>query len=747
MTDLMRNRLLPIVLFLIFIVMHLLEAQNHRFYRLRAVKIDGVINVDGKLDEEFWGNAEKIELNYEVQITDNSPALQRTIAMTLYNSEYLYFGFICYDSNPKAIRAHITDRDKIWEDDFVILMIDTYGDNQNAYEFAVNPYGIQGDGMRSGNSEDMKFDFVWYSAGLVSDSGWSVEIAIPFKSIRFPKKQSQEWNILIGRNYPRESRYIFSWTPVDKNNPCLMCQSGKLIGLEGISSGSFFELLPYAMSYQTGYLKDNNPEREFKNERLMERAGIGIKFSPSSETVIEGVFNPDFSQVETDEYKIKVNTTFALYYPEKRPFFLEGMEDFQTPINAFYSRMLNNPLFALKVRRKSDKLSLAYVSSVDQKTPFLIPGEERSSTVSTSLNSFVNSGRLRYDFGSQSFVGLLFTSRNFREAYNYVAGVDWNYFFWESYYFRGQILYTIVKEVNNRDIFSSDRKFGNTNYTATFDGERYSGLGAVVRFMKFTKYHEFEITYRDFSPTFQPQLGFVTRNNARFINIENRFNFYPRGSVVDIWDLFMEFGLQFNYAGARKERWGMVGTRAQLKTQTQLFIGFLPVNEEIFAGRKFTRIHRVFGNLYSTPFKFLSFNVRGKYGRAIYRDPDNPKLGFAKDFSVNLRIKPSEKIEISGWYSKAHLENVETKELLYDGYVSGIVGIYQFNPNLFVRLIAQYDSFDGAIQVFPLLSFKLNPFTIFYIGLTVNMLDFGEQYGVRQTNREIFVKVQYLWRD
>ncbi len=742
MINCMCNRLL-ILLFQIFIISHLLNAQD---YKLKAVKIDGYINIDGKLEEEFWKGAERVELNYEVQITDNSPALQKTIAMALYNNEYLYFGFICYDSEPKSIRAHITDRDKMWEDDFVILMIDTYGDNQNAYQLAVNPYGIQGDGMRSGNFEDMRFDFVWYSMGLVSDSGWSVEIAIPFKSIRFPSKQNQEWSILLGRNYPRESRYIFSWTPVDKNNPCLMCQAGKLIGLEGISSGSFFELLPYAMSYQTGYLQDNDPNQEFKNERIKARAGIGVKFSPSSETVIEGVFNPDFSQIETDEYQIKVNTTFALYYPEKRPFFLEGMEGFQTPINAFYSRMLNSPLFALKVRQKSDKLLLTYISSLDQKTPFLIPGEEGSSTVLTSLNSFTNSGRLRYDFGNQSFVGLLFTSRNLSEAYNYVAGVDWNYSFWKSYYFRGQILYSIVKEVNNPDIFSSDGKFGNTNYTETFDGERYSGLGAIVRFMKFAKYHEFEITYRDFSPTFQPHLGFIRGNNVRSINIENRFNFYPRGSIVDIWDLFMEFGLQFNYAGARKERWGMVGFRAQLKAQTEVFVGFLPVNEEIFASRRFTGIHRIFGNVYSTPFKFLAFGVRGEYGRQIYRDPDDPKLGLAKNFSVNLRLKPSEKIEISGWYSKARLENIETRELFYDGYVSGIVGIYQFNPNLFVRLIAQYDSFDGSVQVFPLLSFKLNPFTIFYIGSTVNMLDF-EGYGVRQTNREIFLKVQYLWRN
>jgi hypothetical protein len=729
---------------LLLILPFVLSAQE--VYRIKAVKIDEKLNIDGKLDEPAWRIAEKVDLNYEVQIWDNAPASQKTTAMVLYDDQNLYFGFICYDTNPKQIRAHITDRDKIWEDDFVILLIDTYGDNQNAYQFAVNPYGIQGDGIRSGNREDMSFDLVWYSAGVISDSGWTVEIAIPFKSLRFPRKKGHEWNVMIGRNYPRESRYTFSWTPFDKNNPCFLCQTGKLAGLDDIPSISFVELLPYAMSYQEGYLPELDPSQDFKNEPVKVRAGFGIKFSPNPETTIEGVLNPDFSQVETDAYQISVNTTHALYYPEKRPFFLEGIEVYQSPINIFYSRMINNPLYALKLKTKTGRLSLAYLSSFDKKTPFIVPGEERSSTVSTSINSLVNVARARYDFGEQSYSGLFLTGRNLPEAYNYVGGFDWNLFFWRNYYFRGQVIYSLTKELNRPDLFSTNRKFGETGYTASFDGERYAGYGMTLRFMRFAKYHEFEINYRDFSPTFQSNLGFITRNNSRGIRIENRFNFYPRGAIVDLWELLTNFGLNFNYSGARKERWIMLGLRAQLKGQTQLFVGFLPINEEIFSGRKFVHVRRAFGNVYSTPFRFLSLSLNFEYGRKIYRTSE-PKLGFARDFNLYVRLKPTDKIEISSWYSKARLEDDKTGELFYDGYVAGIVGIYQFNPNLFVRLITQYDSFSGSIQVFPLLSFKLNPFTIFYVGSTVNMLDFGDVYGVKRLNQEIFLKVQYLWRN
>ncbi|MFN3135539.1 MAG: hypothetical protein ACK44H_08225, partial [Candidatus Kryptonium sp.] len=160
----------------------------------------------------------------------------------------------------------------------------------------------------------------------------------------------------------------------------------------------------------------------------------------------------------------------------------------------------------------------------------------------------------------------------------------------------------------------------------------------------------------------------------------------------------------------------------------------------------FSKITRLFAHVYSTPFKFLTFQFGGEYGKKIYRGVE-PKLGFAKEFNVYLKLKPTDKFESSIWIAKARLEDDRTGELFYDGYIAGLVGIYQFNPNLFIRLITQYDSFSRSVQVFPLLSFKLNPFTIFYIGSVVDMHNFGEPYGVKQTNRQFFLKLQYLWRD
>lgn len=725
-----------------------LSALHETEFIVRALKIaEGQVKIDAKLNEEVWEQSEKIELKYEIQVTDNEPALQKTSVMVLYDNQNLYFGFICYDSNPREIRAHVTDRDKIWEDDFVILIIDTYGDNQNAYELAVNPYGIQGDGMRTGGFENTTFDFVWYSAGMISDSGWTVEIAVPFKSLRFPKRQKNEWNILIGRNYPRQSRFIFSWTPVDKNNSCLLCQGGKLIGLDDVASVKFVEILPYVMGYRTETLKSYyDPSLGLKSEPIRVRSGVGVKFSPSSELMIEGVLNPDFSQVESDAYQVSVNTTFALYYPEKRPFFFEGSEVFKTPVNVFYSRMINDPLFAFKFKQKSNNFTVAYLSSLDEKTIFIIPGEERSSTVTTGLKSLVNLCRLKYDFGEQSYLGLLFTARNLVNAFNYVAGFDLNYYFWRSYYFEAQVLYSTTREVNDSSLFSNARKFGETSYDASFNGERYFGKAILLRFLKNAKHHGLEISYRDFSPTFQPHLGFVTANNRKQINIENRISFYPKNSVLDVAFILVEGSAVFNYAGMGKERWIMLGVGGQLKGQTNVFVGFLPINYEVFESHKFERIHRLFVSIYSAPLKFLTFHINGEYGRKIYRTR-NPNLGISKDFNIYLKLKPTGKIEVSVWYTKSHLEDEKTGKLFYDGYVSGIVGIYQFNPNLFIRLISQYDSFSGSIQLFPLLSFKLNPFTILYAGSTINLINFENSHGIKQVSREFFIKVQYLLRN
>jgi hypothetical protein len=719
---------------------------NQQNFRVRATRIDGPIELTGRLSDPRWNLAPPIDIAYEVTPGENIPARQRTIAKILYNDDYIYVGFLCYDTDIKQLRARVTDRDRIFDDDFVIVMFDTYAENQRAFNFFVNPHGIQADLLRSGNNEDSRWDAIWESAAFIGDSLWSAEMAIPFRSLRFPEQEEQSWVMFIGRNYPRSSRIIFSWTPFDRNNPCFLCQGGMLEGLRGIRTSTAVEVLPYIVGLQSGALNNrNNPAAGFTNGDIRGRVGAGFKVAPSSDLTIEGVVNPDFSQVESDATQIDVNTTFALFYPERRPFFQEGADLFDTRIDGFYSRMINNPLGAAKLIHKSGSWSAAYLAASDRNTSFIVPGEESSSFVNSDLRSFSNITRVRYDAGNESFLGGLVTTRNLSGGHNYVGGVDWNYLFSGNYYFRGQLLASRTRELNNLSLFSGSRPFRNTSFNAAFNGETYTGTAVEADISYRSREYNASLEYADFSPTFQAHNGFVTGNDARKVSFNQTYNWYPNGKVVDVGFVFFDAGLRFNYSGIRKRRWILLGSGLNMKAQTSVNVGFL-LNNERFRGVEFTNLPNMFFNFNTRPIGEVSVFVNGDIGRYIFRS-GTPRAGKGHNLRLTTTLRPTDKLQVDLSYRRSQLHSVQTGELFFDGYIARAVGIYQFSPEFFVRLISEYNKFSKSFQLYPLISYKLNPFTIFYAGSTHNLHNFDDPYGIQQTERQFFVKLQYLWRN
>lgn len=714
--------------------------------RIQAIRIEGNIKLTGKLDDPHWSLAQPVEANIEIQPAENTPASQRTTVRILYNSDYIYFGFDCKDSNPTAIRANITDRDKIYDDDFAAVILDTYGDFQRSYEFLVNPYGIQADLLKTSNNEDDSFDTVWESAGAISGSGYTVEMAIPFKSIRFPSRQDQKWTVILGRVYPRSSRALLSWTPIDRNNPCFICQGGVLEGISSVQSVASVDLLPYVVGQQSGALEDDSdPKSFFQNGKVKGRAGIGLRYAPTPDFAVEGVVNPDFSQVESDATQISVNSTFALFYNEKRPFFLLGADMFQNNTQTFYSRTINNPIGAARVIGKSGSLSFSYLAASDRNTPYIIPGEESSDFVSTNLESFSNVARARYDFGGESFLGSMVTTRNTATMHNYVGGVDWDYRFWENYKFRGELFYSDTKEVNDLNLFSDTRTFGSTGHNAAFDGEQYSGTAAQVTLRRDAREWSYGVTYLDRSPTFQAQDGFVPSNNTRMTVFDQQYTVYPNDAIFDVWSVFANEGLHFNYDGTRKEQWFVPGVSAQMKSQTNINVNYFAVNNELFKGVEFDNINRVQVNINSRPMSALALFFNGAFGRFIKRN-DTPEMGKGFNVDFTARLRPTSQLQLDLSCSYAKLSSVATGELFYDGYIARGVGVYQFTTQFFLRLICQYDEFNKVVDVYPLFSYKLNAYTIFYAGSTSSLSDFGDPYGFKQTSRQFFLKLQYLFR-
>jgi hypothetical protein len=734
-------------LFAIFSPAFGFESPDSTRPHLKAFRIEGELLITGKLSDPRWNLAQAADIGFEVTPGENTPASQKATVRILYDADYVYFGFDCKDTNSSSIRAHITDRDKIFDDDFVGIMLDTYGDYQRAYEFMVNPYGIQADLMRVGNNEDDSFDTVWRSAADINESGWTAVLAIPFKSLRFPSVQEQRWVGLFFRNLPRKSREQISWTPNDRNNPCTMCQGGIIEGILGVQATNSVELLPYVVAQQRGELSDgSNPSSSFENGKTMGRIGGGARYSPSPNLSVEAVVNPDFSQVESDAAQISVNSTFALNYPEKRPFFLYGADLFRDQTGIFYSRTINNPIGSARVIGKSGSFSFGYLAASDRNTPYIVPGEENSDFVSTNLTSFSNVARARYDFGNETFMGGMVTTRNTSSAHNYVGGVDWNCRFWENYAFQGEVFYSNTKELNDSSLLTSSRLFGSTGHNATFDGEQYGGASYVLGIRRDAREYSVALQYLDRSETFQAQDGFVPNNNTRMAFLQQQYTFYPNNALFDNWTIEGNAGLHFNHDGTRKEKWFVPGVSAQLKNQINVTVTYFAVNDELFGGTQFDNINRTQIDISSRPSSILTLSFDGSFGRFIRRSRD-PEMGRGHTIDMTATIRPTSRLRVDLSYSRARLSSVASGMLFYDGYIARMMGIYQFTPELFLRVIGQYDQFNKTIDFYPLFSYKLNPFTIFYAGSTVALADFGPSFGVRHTARQFFLKFQYLLRN
>ncbi len=723
------------------------HSPNQEAYVIAPKRIERDIDLTGRLSDTAWNSAPAIFCPFEIFPAENVPAKQRTWAKVLYNSRYLYFGFACEDSEASAIRAHLADRDDIFQDDFVFVGLDPFRNNQRAYEFVANAYGIQGDLMRTGNNEDASWDAVWYSRGAVNDTGYTVEMAIPFKSLHFPSTETQDWTAMILRIVPRDSRYQLSWTPSDRNDPCSICQGGTLQGLQGLQSTAAFEVLPYAMGYQTGEMADaQSPASGFVNGKVSGRAGAGVRYSPNPSTSVEAVANPDFSQVESDATQISVNSNFSIFYSEKRPFFMNGADLFSTQMTDFYSRMINNPLGAAKFITRTGGLTFAYLAAEDRNSPFIIPGEEGSLFVPSSLKSFSNIFRAKYEFGSNSFVGAIGTARNFSGAHNYTGGVDWKFLFDRNFSFLGQALMSQTREVTDTSVVSDSTLYGLSGKTKRLDGESYAGGGLYAQLRRDARNYSFRVSYQDISPTFQAQNGFIVANDLKTVDAVHDYTIFPMGSVVEWADFFMEGVLHFNHDNARKERWGVAGVTLQMKGQASVTAVVLPYNEELYHGERFYGVRRGELQCNVLPSRMLQISADFQLGRFIHR-ADTPGVGTGHVISATVVLKPFPPLEADLSYSRSRLRDIQSRELWFDGSISRFVGIYHFTADLFLRLIGQYDQFNRAIEIDPLVSYKVNPFTMFYVGSTHSLTQFDEPFGVRQTARQYFLKLQYLWRD
>jgi hypothetical protein len=706
--------------------------------------------IDGHLDDPMWANALRLDNFCEISPGDNTQPPCRTEALFAYDSENFYMGFICYDDSPDQIRASISDRDDIFRDDFVGVMVDTFGDKQNAYELFVNPYGIQGDLRRTQNNEDSSFDTIWESSGHINSVGWVAEAAVPFRSLRFPDEHEQEWLMHVLRIRPRNSREQHSWAPLDRGESCLFCQAGKFRGMEGVNAGKNLEILPYAIANQSGGLIDpDNPALGFENGDAGGDAGVGVKYGITPNLTLDFTYNPDFSQIESDAAQVDVNTTFALFFPEKRPFFLEGREIFRSN-NLIYTRSLNNPRLATKLTGKMGKYTVGYILGRDDNSPFVVPFEDNSE-MALGGKSVSNILRIKRDILSDSYVGFIATDRRLESGSNSIFVADGDVRFLENYRLSGQLGLSNTVEPDDPELSAdfSDTTFGDEKYTTVFDGESFKGTNLRLELYRDARYWNFSVWYNDVSPTFRANNGFVSNNNYRSGGLWTGVLFQPNHRVFEKLQPQFNYGLEHNHDNVFKDTWVSPSIWIQFKRQTNMWIGYLR-SKERFKGVLIDGIERIQGNIHTNASNFIQGGMYAQTGRSIARGEDPPILGHERYFEAWGTIKPSSRLKSSFTYAYARMLETPSGPNIYKGYIIRNRLSYQFSRRLFFRLVTQYDDFSERVEVDPLVSYKINPFTVFYVGSTHDVENFnGEEYGnlgYKQTNRQFFAKIQYLFR-
>lgn len=725
-----------------------------------AARVQGSISIDGDLTDSGWRMVSRIDKFFEHQPGDQTRPPVETEVMVAYDDENFYVAFICYD-DPVQVRASMAERDRIYSDDNIVLAIDTYGDAAWAYELVVNPYGIQGDLLWSRNGgEDEGFDLIFESAGRVTDSGYQIEMAVPFSSLRFPNQSEQTWRVEFWRNHPRDVRGQYSWAAYNRDEPCWPCQWGTVTGIRDVRPGRGIEVIPTVVGYQSGALTDSeDPYAGFSNDDIDGDVSLNGKYAIASDMVVEASYNPDFSQVEADAAQVDVNTNFALLYAERRPFFQEGSDLFGTIFQAVYTRSINDPDFTAKFTARRGRTSLAYLAAHDENSPIIMPFEE-SSEILLAGKSTSNILRTRQTFGENSHAGLLITDRRFEDGGSgSVLSLDGKFQLSQQYRFDWQAMgtYTAEPEDSSLTFDEEDPSFHNTTfdegkYTAGFNGESFWGDAVYLGVGRETRNSYAELSYLERSPTYRAANGFQPANDMRSGQAYGQYMFRFDDGLFQWIIPTATLRTKWNFAGERKEQIVQLGLETKFRTAQTNTHTMYERSSERWGGIDFDDMWTLHTCFNTTPGDVIAFggSVNYSHGPALGEDP--PVMEKELYLSGWFDIKPTKRLYIENWYTYVKGSALETDEELYEGYIARTRWSLQLTRALSLRLVGQYNDFSESFDVDPLVTYRISPFSVFYVGSTYDYSVYngmgvdGTEKETHLTSRQFFMKLQYLFQ-
>ena len=725
------------------------EPPEYEKPKLKMARITSPIRVDGDLSDPGWAEATVVPLAYEINPGDNTTPAVKTVARIGYDDKFFYVSFECEDPNISKLRAPYVDRDGINDDqDYVGILLDVENQNHSAIDFWIGPTGIQADSVffEGTFTEDFGPDYFWQSAGWIGPSSWNAEVAIPLSSLRYPEKDPQDWALALYRTYPRDRNYQFYSVRVPRGSSCFLCNSATVEGITGLPQGAHWVLAPYGAMTNTKYYGADGPLDD--NTTTLGQVGLDAKWLPNADTIFDATINPDFSQIEADTAQISVNERFALFYPEKRPFFLEHVDLLQTPIQAVYTRTITQPLWGARLTGKTGGTNYtALVASDEGGGTVIIPGPVFSETAPQNYESTVAIARVRQDLGD-SFAGVLATGRVIKGGgYNTVVGGDFHWQAGEDDVVNGQYLYSFSQNPDRPDLYP------------LWLGQKQSGFGSDVEWVHSTSTWEWNLGYEDFAPGFLADDGFVPQVGYREGSAGLGYRFFPSGFFSRLRPL-AGANYQVDREGDLISRnyFPGIAFQAQWSLRGEIDYNFAAVR---IAGQTLD-FDGVSWNLQASPSRFVPrITFAGNWGEQP--DVSNVRVGNGGTLTMTTTIRPTAHLALDLIGERQWIdETVEGREgRLFTATVARAKAIYVFNSRMFFRVIGQYieTTRDPLLWTFPVLAkesefsgsalfaYKLNWQTVLYAGYGDNRSLFeGSTTYLQPQNRQFLIKVSYAFQ-
>ena len=694
---------------------------------LKTFKCSQEIVIDGKIEEDIWKIAPSYSDLKTFEPDYGKPLSSATLVYTSYDNENLYFAFECKAKDPQKIQGTLTKRDNVFNEDCAIVLIDSHNDHQNAYCFFVNSKGVQGDLMLNyqGNGDSSQ-DFVWNSAATTDKEGYNVEIAVPLKSIRFKPGKIVNMGIGFGRQITSASeKGMFPAVDPDKGG---MLSQLATVEFQELNYKRNYEILPSITRNQ----KMTNVKGNLKKDFVRNNFGLTTKIGITPTLTMDATYNPDFSQVEADAGQVTTNLRSAIFYSEKRPFFMEGVEKYETAgtgsqsgvRTTVHTRKIIDPIGGIKLSGKiGQKNSLST----------LIAADESSLYSEDNINSNAYFGILRYKrlLNQSNYFGAIYTSRFLENGFNQVGGLDSRYRINGNNRLEGNVLFSLDKE-NNID-------------------QIYSAYNADLEYTYSDKKYYFNLGLHDISKDFNMASGFVPRDGVRTLTAIEARSFYLENNILQKIKPSSYSYVQYDKYDRQTEYYANIANDLFLPGNTFLNC-YAQIGTESFVGNLYRKDG--YGVYLRTQFlKQVEFNI-SYYNRGTpWYDEDDPFQADLNGIYTQLQLKPTGSLKSSFRFIRSVFHKRSTGEELVDYQIYRNRTTYQINKYLFVRTTFEYNAYEKELLTDILLSFTYIPGTVVHLGYG-SLYDkteyrnnqYNDANNFMEMERGLFIKASYNWR-